>query len=94
MHPRAYHRPGLDLPYWAAIKPLLLVGLLRGENITHAVGGGGGGGAKKQQQPTGGGRAGRSVAGAGAGTGDKARPRSRSATPRRSARKRPAAGKS
>lgn len=31
-HPLAFKRPGLDLPYWLFIKPLLAVGVFSGEN--------------------------------------------------------------
>ncbi|KAJ1462658.1 hypothetical protein M885DRAFT_162898 [Pelagophyceae sp. CCMP2097] len=33
VHPRAMKRPGLDMPYWLCIKPLIAVGVFRGTNI-------------------------------------------------------------
>jgi fatty-acid desaturase len=33
LYPRAYKRPGLDLPYWTFILPLKQLGMLSGENI-------------------------------------------------------------
>ena len=35
VHPRAHHRPGLDLPYYLAIKPMLMLGIFKGDNIMH-----------------------------------------------------------
>jgi len=37
VHPRAYHRPGIDLPYWSFIAPLLAFGWLDGPNLMSAV---------------------------------------------------------
>jgi len=36
VHPRAYHRPGLDVPYYAFILPLLTCGLFSGPNLMGA----------------------------------------------------------
>lgn len=33
VNPRAYHRPGLDLPYWLIIKPMLMLGVFTGKNV-------------------------------------------------------------
>jgi stearoyl-CoA desaturase (delta-9 desaturase) len=33
LYPRAYKRPGLDVPYWTFILPLKTVGLIYGDNI-------------------------------------------------------------
>ena len=36
-HPLAYKRPGLDLPYWMLIKPMIALGVFWGPNKMHAV---------------------------------------------------------
>jgi stearoyl-CoA desaturase (delta-9 desaturase) len=36
-HPVAYHRPGLDVPYWTFIKPGLMLGFFWGENRLFAT---------------------------------------------------------
>lgn len=46
-HPLAYKRPGVDLPYWACLKPLLACGLIWGPNKLHG-GGSSSGNLKKQ----------------------------------------------
>lgn len=33
VHPRAYHRPGIDATYWLFILPGILLGLFEGSNI-------------------------------------------------------------
>ena len=35
IHPRAHWRPGVDLPYFLAIKPMLMLGVFQGPNIMH-----------------------------------------------------------
>ena len=36
-HPRAYRRPGLDLPYWIFIKPGLSLGFFSGGNLDFSI---------------------------------------------------------
>ena len=36
VHPRAHHRPGLDVPYWLCIKPCLALGIFSGTNMLSA----------------------------------------------------------
>ena len=35
IHPRAHWRPGIDLPYFLGIWPMLKLGVFRGPNIMH-----------------------------------------------------------